>query len=302
MAVPGFQEFMLPLLKLANAQGDVAKKAYEEHLANEFQLTDDDRDEMISSGGDFVYRNRIGWAVSYLVKAGLLERPQRATIRITPLGKEALATSPTRVDIRFLRQYSDLWDNHNSEKKSSDSSEDMDDEESASSPEERLAAVHAELRSALAGDLLELVMAASPNFFERLVVEVLVAMGYGGTLEDAGQALGKSGDGGIDGVIKEDRLGLDSIYIQAKRWEGSVGRPDIQAFAGALMGLNATRGVFITSSDFTEKARQYVKALQTKIVLINGQELADLMIEYGVGVIDEQTYRVKRVDPEYFGE
>lgn len=301
MSIPGFQEFMLPLLLLAETNEITTKKEYEETLANQFQLTDLDRAAMISSGGDFVYRNRIGWAVAYLVKAGLLERPEKATIRITPIGKAALAESPTKVNIRFLKKYSKLWDKDD-EDESDNENDGLGDEGSHSSPEERLAAAHAELRSALASELLSLVMTASPNFFERLVVKVLVAMGYGGTAEDAGQALGKSGDGGIDGVIKEDRLGLDSIYIQAKRWEGPVSRPTLQAFAGALMGQNASRGVFITSSDFTSGARDYVRSIQTKIVLINGQELADLMIEYGVGVIDEQTYRVKRVDPEYFGE
>lgn len=299
MAIPGFQDFMLPLLRYVDANGDVAKKEYDEALAQEFLLTEAEREEMIASGGDFVYTNRIGWAASYLVKAGLLERPKRATVRVTPVGKEALAESPRYINIRFLKKYSDLWDNHVAKPKPGNTPE---DEDSTKSPEERLTEAFDDLQDALATDLLALVRAASPTFFERLVVRVLVSMGYGGSLEDAGKAIGKSGDGGIDGIIKEDRLGLDSIYIQAKRWENPVGRPEIQAFAGALMGMNANRGVFITSSDFTTGARDYVKKLQTKIVLINGQELADLMIEYGVGVIDEQTYRVKRVDPEYFGE
>lgn len=300
MAVPGFQEFMLPVLQVAAEHPTLHKSEYDQIISDRVGLTEEDKEEMLSSGNQTTYQNRIGWAITYFVKAKLLERPARATIQITERGRELLGRNPERITSSMLKAYPEFQEFQTATKTGKE--DEPENETDEVSPSEQLDKAYTRLRKTLASDLIDLIKEGPPDFFERLVVEVLVSMGYGGTIQDAGQALGKSGDGGIDGVIKEDRLGLDSIYIQAKRWESSVGRPEIQAFAGALMGLNATRGVFITSSDFTSGAREYVKALQTKIVLINGQELAELMIEYGVGVIDEQTYRVKRVDPEYFGE
>ena len=300
MAIPGFQEFMLPLLKIAEAQGDVAKKIYEEVLADQFQLTEEDRNAMIKSGGDLVYRNRIGWAVSHLVKAGLLERPARATIRLTERGRDLLSKNPPPINIALLKQYPEYREFQKATRVSKDDEDGAESDQI--SPLEQLEQAHKRLRQALASDLIDSMKQMPPASFEQLVVDVLVAMGYGGTIADAGQAIGRSGDGGIDGVIKEDRLGLDFIYVQANRWENTIQRPQLQGFAGALLGRNAQRGVFITTSDFSKGAVDFAKSLPTNIVLVDGQQLAELMIDYGVGVIDEQTYRVKRVDPEYFGE
>lgn len=302
MAIPGFQDFMLPVIRIAEELGPIHKSRYDDIIADRLGLTTEDRSELLPSGGQTTYQNRIGWAVSYLTKALVLERPARATVQITDRGRSLLADAPERVDLAYLMRYPEFKKYRETYRTRSSQVDELVEDEEDISPMEQLEKAYTRLRNELASELLDLVMKAPPEFFERLVVEVLVAMGYGGTLKDAGTAVGKTNDGGIDGVIKEDRLGLDSIYIQAKRWENPVQRPVLQGFAGALMGQNASRGVFITSSDFTSGARDYVKSINTKIVLINGQELADLMIEYGVGVIDEQTYRVKRVDPEYFGE
>lgn len=290
------------MLRLVNETGPIKKREYEDRLADILALNDDERTELLPSGKQHKFRHRIGWAATHLRKAGLIVSPVKATIEITGEGRKVILENPPIIDVNFLNRYPDhhAFVTHKAPSKLPIGP--LPQPPVDSPPLERLGQAYEEYRDSLASDLLESIMSAPSEFFEQLVVDVVVAMGYGGTLQDAGRAIGKSGDGGIDGVIKEDRLGLDSIYIQAKRWEGSVARPVLQAFAGALMGQNATRGVFITSSDFTSGAREYVKSIQTKIVLINGPELADLMIEYGVGVIDEQTYRVKRVDPEYFGE
>lgn len=224
---------------------------------------------------------------------------------ITPLGRELLAENPKRVDNRLLSRYESFRVFKESGRDKGPSpipGNGTDDDSEEISPLEQLEQAHKRLRQTLASDLIDSMKHMEPAAFEQLVVDVLVAMGYGGTVADAGQAIGRSGDGGIDGVIKEDRLGLDFIYVQAKRWENTIQRPQLQAFAGALLGRNAQRGVFITTSDFSKGAIEFARSLPTNIVLVDGQQLAELMIDYGVGVIDEQTYRVKRVDPEYFGE
>lgn len=302
MAVPGFQDFMLPVLQLASERDSIAKSEYDAIIADRLAISSDDRSEMIPSGKQTTYQNRITWAISYMVKAGLLERPARATIRITQRGRGLLNENPERVDISVLSRFPEF---RAFRERSSGAGTGGDKPPGGSeevSPLERLEAAHEELRRTLASDLIDSMKQMAPASFEQLVVDVLVAMGYGGTISDAGQAIGRSGDGGIDGVIKEDRLGLDFIYVQAKRWENTIQRPQLQGFAGALLGRNAQRGVFITTSDFSKGAIEFAKSLPTNIVLVDGQQLAELMIDYGVGVIDEQTYRVKRVDPEYFGE
>lgn len=300
MAVPGFQDFMLPVLQLASEHVALHKSEYEPILAEQLKLTEEDREEMLASGQQTTYQNRIGWAITYLVKTKLLDRPARATIQITDRGRELLATNPPKINIKLLKSYPEyLAFQHATRTKKE---EDPEDESDSISPREQLENAYDRLQRTLASDLLDSMKQMAPQAFEQLVVDVLVAMGYGGTIADAGQAIGRSGDGGIDGVIKEDRLGLDFIYVQAKRWENTIQRPQLQGFAGALLGRGAQRGVFITTSDFSKGAIEYTKSLPTNIVLVDGQELAELMIDYGVGVIDEQTYRVKRVDPEYFGE
>lgn len=301
MAVPGYQEFMLPVLQLAAERESIHKSEYDAAIALRMNLTEQDLTEMLPSGKQTAYQNRIGWAITYMIKAKLLYRPARATIEITDRGRQLLLENPQQINQSLLLRYDEFRDFQkasSTDKDSSDGKKIVDE----ISPLERLEAAHSELRKALSSDLIESMKQMPPAAFEQLVVDVLVAMGYGGTLSDAGQAIGKSGDGGIDGVIKEDRLGLDFIYVQAKRWENTIQRPQLQGFAGALLGRNAQRGVFITTSDFSKGAIEFAKSLPTNIVLVDGQQLAELMIDYGVGVIDEQTYRVKRVDPEYFGE
>lgn len=302
MPMPTYEEFIDPLLRLVNRTGPIKKRDYEDQLADIMDLGDDERTELLPSGKQHKFRHRIGWAATHLRKAGLIESPVKATIVITERGRSVIDENPSVVDVKYLRRFPEhlAFVSHKSPSgKAPTSNQDANED---LPPLERLGDAYNEYRESLASDLLDLIMQSPPDFFERLVVEVLVAMGYGGTLKDAGQAVGKSGDGGIDGVIKEDRLGLEFIYIQAKRWDGTIQRPQLQAFAGALMERNARKGVFITTSDFSSGAKSFASSISTNIVLINGEELADLMIEYGVGVIDEQTYRVKRVDPEYFGE
>ena len=299
---------MLPLLELAAASDEVTTAEYYPALAARFELTDADRAMLIPSGRALVYKNRIAWAVTHLVKAGLLERPSRGTIRITGTGHRVLAGAPSRVDLAFLERFSGsrqfrgldalLVPPH-------PAPPDVGAEALGTAsmpPDEQLGDSYQRLRESLALDLLDRIKASPPAFFEQLVVDLLVAMGYGGSRSDAGKAIGGSGDGGIDGIIKEDRLGLDFVYIQAKRWEGVVGRPQIQGFAGSLEGQRARKGVFITTSAFTEGARQYVGNIEKRIVLIDGQQLAELMLDYGIGVTEVATYKVQRVDLDYFGE
>jgi restriction system protein len=296
---------MRPLLELlTDGQEHVVRDTYRQ-LADRFRLTEADCQEMIPSGTQPLLHNRVGWAKTYLLKAGLLESPRRGVIRITPRGRDAVV-SPQQVDNRFLRQFAEFVEFTRGSTEA-DGGEDPLRAESAAiaaekTPEELIETGYQQVQKALASDLLDRVRAASPAFFERLVVELLVKMGYGGSLADAGKAVGKSGDEGIDGIIKEDRLGLDVIYLQAKRWERTVGRPDIQQFAGALQGQRARKGVFITTSSFSADAREYAGRIDTRIVLIDGAELARLMIAHGVGVTPVAVYELKRVDSDFFAE
>jgi restriction system protein len=265
---------------------------------------------LIPSGTQRLLDNRVGWAKSYLVKAELLDAPRRGVFLITDRGREALKSNES-IDNRYLRHFPEFLEFVGGRSEDETSVEGTGkttqiDEPSATperTPEELIESGYRQLENALASELLGLVQAAEPVFFERLVVDLLVKMGYGGSLGDAGSAIGKTGDHGIDGIIKEDRLGLDVIYLQAKRWtSGTIGRPEIQQFAGALQGQRARKGVFITTSKFTSEARQYATSIDTRIVLIDGTELAKLMIAHGVGVTTAITYELKKVDSDYFSE
>lgn len=300
MAVPDYQTCMLPLLKFYADGQDHTFRETVEALAKEFNLTDEERREMLPSGQQEVLDNRIGWARTYMKKAGLIEAPKRGVNRITPRGIDVLKQKPQRIDVNYLSQFKEFRDfrllRHTKTEEVSETL--MNDK----TPEESLEIAYQRIRNDLASDLLQKLKECSPSFFERLVVEVIVKMGYGGTRQDAGKAIGKSGDGGIDGIIKEDKLGLDAIYIQAKRWEYTVGRPEIQKFVGALTGLRAKKGLFITTSNFSSESDDYVTRIDAKVVLIDGETLAQLMIEYNVGVSTVNTYDVKRVDSDYFME
>lgn len=294
---------MLPVLKLASDGKEHKFSSAVEGLADEFGLTMEERSELLPSGSQAVFNNRVGWARSYLKQAGLLASPKRGYFTITETGRELLAKNPAKIDIAVLKQYPTFIEFRNRNKDKSDSEtleEPLSESELNQTPEDALASAYSKLRKALEAELLSSVKEASPSFFERLVVDLLVKMGYGGSRQDAGKALGKSGDEGIDGIIKEDRLGLDVIFIQAKRWEGTVGRPEIQKFAGALQGQRARKGVFITTSSFTKEAKDYAALIESKIILIDGEQLSRLMVEFNVGVSTVGQYEVKKLDFDYF--
>jgi len=295
---------MLPLLQTAADGAEHIQHEINTKLAEFYQLTDAERSEMLPSAKQARFDNRVGWARSYLQKAGLMESTGRARFRITPRGIDVLKKNPKRIDMKFLQQFPEYMELKNDvrgiEEHSTDTSVETDKQ--TQTPEERLESSYQNLKQALAQELLARIKKATPRFFENLVVDLLVAMGYGGSRRDAGQAVGQSGDDGIDGIIKEDKLGLDAIYIQAKRWDSSIGRPIVQAFAGSLEGHRARKGVLITTSTFTTDAREYVTRIEKKIVLIDGKLLSELMIEHGVGLTEIVTYSVKKIDLDYFGE
>lgn len=299
MSIPKFQELMLPLLKLLEEGKERSTREAIETLAAQFKLTPEERQTLLPSGQQPVFDNRVGWARTYLKKAGLLESPRRGWLRITELGRTALQQHPDRIDVAFLMRFSTFRD---WARQTAKPSEGRPEGEETATPEEQLAEIYKLLKQNLAAELLEQVRSCSPSFFERLVVRLLVAMGYGGSFEDAARAIGGSGDEGIDGIIKEDPLGLDVVYIQAKRWEQPVSRPEVQKFVGALQGHHARKGVFITTSTFTKEAKDYVARVDNKIVLIDGPQLADLMIENDVGVTTNTIYKLKRVDQAFFTE
>ena len=305
MTVPGYQMFMLPLVKLASDEAEHTVNEAIETLAVQLHLTEEDRRELLPSGQEPRFDNRVGWARTYLTKARLLEATGRGRFRITERGRDVLASHPQGIDNRFLRQFPEFLEfvngptSGNVRLNGGPSSHEAD-EEPRQTPEEALEMIHQAMRQQLAQDLVARIRSCSSRFFERMVVDLLVAMGYGGSRRDAGEAVGQSGDGGIDGSIKEDKLGLDVVYIQAKRWEGVVGRPVVQAFAGSLEGQRARKGVLITTSQFSSDAKDYVTRIEKKIVLIDGQQLAQYLIDHGIGVTETATYTVKRVDLDYF--
>ncbi len=307
MAIPDFQTIMLPLLEIVKDGKEHSHGEVSEALAAQFKLNDAEKKELLPSGRQARFDNRVAWARAYLKKAGLIENTRRGIFRITGQGLELLKSSPSRIDIKLLMRYPGIQEWHSrSSRKADDEVENHEGRNGVAidgqTPEEVLEASYQELRRALADELIERIMKCPPKFFEELVVDLLVAMRYGGSRRDAGQAIGQTGDGGIDGIIKEDKLGLDAIYIQAKRWENTVGRPEIQKFVGALTGLRAKKGLFITTSNFSSDSEDYVSRIDAKVVLIDGETLAQLMIEYNVGVSTVNTYEVKKVDSDYFTE
>ena len=258
---------------------------------------------MLPSGTAPLFDNRVGWARTYLKQAGLLYSAKRGILQITDRGADLLRQSPAKIDVEFLRQFKEFREFQVRRRtKDADTSGvlDISTEMSDQTPEDALATAYSTLRNNLEADLLEQVKSMSPAFFERVVIDLLVAMGYGGSRQDAASAVGKSGDGGIDGIIKEDRLGLDVIYVQAKRWDGTVGRPEIQKFAGALQGQRANKGVFITTSVFSKDAEDYANIISSKIILLDGKQLAKFMVDHNVGVAQVGVYEIKKIDSDYF--
>jgi restriction system protein len=306
MSVPDFQTLMLPVLTQLASGGEQPPSVVREAVASAFHLTPEALAELLPSGRQTTFANRVAWALGYLKQAGLVESPRRGVYRLTDRGRAALAENLARVDIQYLMRFPEFVAFRTP---SSATQPDVEATPGAGktdgttlTPDEEMRLGYTRLRESLAAQVIERVRQVTPKFFEELVVDLLVAMGYGGSREDAAAVVGRSGDEGIDGIIKEDRLGLDAIYVQAKRWKDSVGRPDIQRFAGALQGQRARKGVFITTSSFTPEAKAYVTNLQSTIVLIDGKELAELMIDHGVGVSEAATFKVLRLDEDYFAE
>jgi restriction system protein len=303
--IPDYQTLMLPLLQLISDKQEYKYRDLIEKLAAEFNLTDEERKELLASGNQPVFDNRVGWAKTYLKKAGLIDSPKRASFVITELGLQTLKKKPDRIDAKYLRQFPAFLEFVHAGKNDTENEEEpIAQEISAQTPEENLDRAYQRIRKSLASELLTKVIDLPPAFFERLVIDLLVKMGYGGSIKDAGKAIGKSGDEGIDGTIKEDKLGLDIIYVQAKRWKTGnvVGRPEIQKFVGALAGQGAKKGIFITTSSFTKEALEYTPKNETKIVLIDGERLSQYMIDFNIGCTIQQTYELKKIDSDYFDE
>ncbi|MCX6602373.1 MAG: restriction endonuclease [Acidobacteria bacterium] len=292
---------MLPVLRVAEDREEHAVSAMRQRIANELNLSDDETAARLASDSQTIFANRIGWAVQYLKSAAAIRAVRRGVYQITERGSLLLKSQPPEITVRLLRQYPEFIEFEGKRSESGPSSAlTPPQDETKATPEESLESSFQVLRDALGRELLELIKNGAPAAFERLVVDLLVAMGYGGSVEDAGKVVGKSGDGGIDGIIKQDKLGLDAIYVQAKRWKDSVGSPEIMKFSGSLTKRHANRGVFITTSTFTKDALEFVEAMPQKIVLIDGKQLASLMIEHDVGVSPMRVYTLKRLDQDYF--
>ena len=300
MEIPSFEDFMMPLLKLSSDKKDHTLQEAYSILAKQLNLTSQQMQEMLPSGTQLTYQNRIGWAKSHLIKAGLLSSENRGHFIITDLGEKELALKKESLDYHYLLKYPGLneWYKKSNSKNNANNKEELQ----LKTPIELVENGIEELNRDLAQELLKQIMSCSPSFFERLVIELLVKMGYGGSRKEAGSVIGKVGDGGIDGIIKEDKLGLDTIYIQAKRWDGSVSRPEIQKFVGALQGNRAKKGIFITTSRYSKDASEYVNNIDNKVILIDGEMLARLMIEHDVGVNEINVYKIRRIDNDYFLE
>ena len=303
--IPKYEEVMLPFLKHLADKKEHSLSETVDALAEYFRLTDDEIRELLPSGSQPVFRNRVGWARTYMKKAGLLTSPKRAHFKISDKGLELLNENPTEITTKFLTRYDDFveFKSIKREKKSGTVSQsEIFEANTDQTPEESLEHAYQKLKSDLAKEVLDIVKSCSPAFFEKLVIDLLIAMGYGGSRKEAGQAMGKSGDGGIDGIIKEDKLGLDIIYLQAKRWENSVPVKEIRDFTGALASKKAKKGIFLTTSAFPKSVYEFVEKVEYKIILIDGELLADLMIENNVGLSTVNTYMVKTIDSDYFEE
>jgi restriction system protein len=305
LAIPDYQALMLPVLRLA-AEGETRVPVAAERVADSLSLTADEREELLPSGKQRILHNRLHWAKFYMTKAGLIDSPRRGLFVASEAGRALLAKSPAGIDVAVLSTFPAFLEWYQKTGAAAGAEEPATKAAvvSDATPEEQIDAAHATIQAALKADLLQRVLGQTPAFFERLIVELLVAMGYGGTHDRAALQLGKSGDGSVDGVIDEDRLGLDRIYVQAKRYAShvGVGRPEIQGFVGSLVGLGATKGVFVTTSSFSTPAVEYVRHLPQRVILIDGERLAALLVEHDVGVRVSRTMAVKRVDEDFFSE
>jgi restriction system protein len=303
LAIPDFQSVMLPVLKLLGDKKDYQSKEIKDYICKEFKLTQKEMEEKLPSSNSIsLISNRVAWAEAHMKMAGIIESPRRGFYRITNDGVNVLKKTPEKINLKFLQSFEE-YKRKKAEWKNKEKEDSQENEEINSlTPDEMLELGHKKIKNELSTELLIRVKETSPKFFENLVIELLIKMGYGGSLEERGSVTGKSGDEGIDGVIKEDKLGLDIIYIQAKKWEGNVGRPEIQKFVGALQGQRAKKGIFITTSSFNENSYEYVSKIDIKVILINGEELANLMIDYNVGVTLKRNYEIKKIDTDFFIE
>ena len=304
MAIPDYQTLMLPVLEILADGKEHLLRDLVQNLADKFELTEEERRQLLPSGVSTTIGSRVGWAKTYLYKAKLLDLTGRGKLQITPRGVSVLGKK-SQIDVNFLKQFPEFVEFQARRKGEVQTEQEkvvVEASESLLAPDEALDAAYQTLRADLESLLPEKLKASSPSYFEKIVVDVLVKMGYGGALEGAGNVTQQSRDEGVDGVIKEDRLGFDQIYIQAKRWENPVGRPDVQKFVGALQPHRARKGVFITTSTFSKEAEEFVKRIETKIILINGFQLAKLMIDLNVGVSISRVYEIKRIDSDYFEE
>lgn len=300
MAIPDFQSFFKPLLDVAADGNEHSLREARERISIALNLTQSDLDELLPSGTQTTFYNRVAWAKSFLVQARVLDSPKRGQFKITERGKELHKKGYKRIDNRILSQYPEFKEFHSGNKPGKKEQIELDNHEQT--PEELLHNSFLSIRKELAATMLERIKHNSPSFFENLVVDLMVSLGYGGTKSDASQSVGKSGDEGIDGIIKEDRLGLDVIYLQAKRWEGTVGRPEIHKFVGALHGQRAKKGVFITTGRYSIEAMDYVKNIDPKVILIDGEKLVDFMIDFNLGTTTSTTLEIKKIDTDYFDE
>lgn len=303
MAIPNFQTLMLPLMRISQDGGEHLFKDAVDSVAKQYGLTEAELTELLPSGRAPLFYNRLAWAKTHLTKAGLLELPRRGSFRITDRGRQVMLSAPAKIDMPLLQQFPEYAAMRGARTGPSTGAlpiADLAAEEVT--PEESIERAYELIRRGLADEILQSIKKCSPTFFEQLVVQLMIQMGYGGSREEAGRAVGKSGDGGIDGIINEDRLGLDAIYLQAKRWEGVVGRPEIMKFVGALAGQRASKGVFITTSWYTQEAKDYAANSQYKVVLIDGPRLSDLMIEHDLGVSVAASYQLKRIDSDFFAD
>ena len=299
MAIPDFQKIMLPLLKFLGDKQEHSLRETIDSLADQFDLSEEERRELLPSEQQAIFANRVGWARTHMVKAVLVESTRWGHFKITERGLAVLKENPTNINVKFLNQFEEFRKFRTHKKEKPARHEEVQDEQDKT-PEEALEIAYQNLRNDLANDLLHQIKTSPPSLFENIVVELLVKMGYGGSRKDAGKAIGRSGDEGIDGIIKEDRLGLDIIYIQAKKWENTVGRPEIQKFAGALQGQRAKKGIFISTSNFSREAHDYASRIDTKIVLVDGEQLTQFMIDHNIGVTPVSKYEIKRMDSDYF--
>ncbi len=303
--IPKYEEIMLPLLKFLEDGQEHSLTEIHDALAKHFALTNQELREKLPSGKYPVFRNRVSWARTYLKHAGLLNSPKRGYLRISDKGLLLLKEKPQKITSKFLLKYDAFVEFKSKSKKKNNQRSSVVKpivNDTDQTPEESLEYAYEKLHSELSKEILEIVKSCTPEFFETLVIDLLIAMGYGGSRKDAGQAMGRSGDGGIDGIINEDKLGLDVIYLQAKRWENSIPVKEIRDFTGALASKKAKKGIFITTSSFPQSVYDFVKQVEYKIILIDGERLADLMIENNVGLSTANTYHIKTIDTDYFEE